>query len=261
MHQRGYIKDLLERFGMSNCKPVSTPLDLNRKLRKETENSGEYHKDLPFRELLGSLMYLAVATRPDIAHAVGALSQFNNCFNKTHWVEAKRVLRYLKGTSDVGLRYEASGAPINGYADADWGNCTEDRKSFTGYCFNLAGAAISWVSKKQKTDALSSVEAEYMSMSEAAKEAIYLQRFFSELGFESKSKINLYCDNQGAIRLAENPVFHNRTKHIDVRHHFVRNVLKEKEIKIKYIPTGEMIADLRKDYRVRNIKRCPKGLD
>lgn len=142
------MEDVLERFGISNCKPVSTPLDLIKTLRKELNDSGEDDKNLPFREPIGSLMYLSVTSRPDIAYAVGALSQFNNYFNRTHWIEANCILRYLRGTSNVGLTYKAYGASIEGYANADWGNCAEDRKSFTGYCYNLAGAAISWASKK-----------------------------------------------------------------------------------------------------------------
>ncbi|CAK9818809.1 Retrovirus-related Pol polyprotein from transposon TNT 1-94 [Anthophora quadrimaculata] len=244
LHQRCYIKDLLERFSMTDCKPASTPLDLSKSVQKKPEGADDDDKNLPYRELVGSLMYLAIATRPDIAHAVSILSRFNDCFSRTHWTQAKRVLRYLKGTAGVGLTYKASGAPTKGYADADWGNCTEDRKSFTGYCFVLASAAVSWASKRQKTVALSSVEAEYMSMSEATKEAIYLRRFLQTLGFELQSKIQMYCDNQGAIKLAENPVFHNRTKHIDVRHHFVRDALRDEAIRLIYIPTGDMVADL-----------------
>lgn len=244
LHQRGYINDILSRFGMSECKPAFTPLESNAELNSASEIARQTDRNLPFRELMGSLMYLAVATRPDIAHAVSALSQFNNCYNETHWVAAKRILRYLKGTQNLGLIYRNSREPIRGYVDADWGNCSNDRRSFTGYVYLLADATVYWESRKQRTVPLSSVEAEYMGLSEATKEAIYLRRFLLELGSDKAANITLLCDNQGAIRLAGNPVFHNRTKHIDIRHHFVRDAISCKAIKLEYVRTEDMTADI-----------------
>lgn len=143
LHQKGYIMDILERYGMSECKPVSTPIDVNTKLSAMTEEPSNDEKKLPYRELIGALMYLAVSTRPDIAHAVSSLSQFNNKYGQGHWSVAKRVLRYLRGTINVELVYRSSKKSLTGYVNADWGGCLIDRRSYTGYAFALSGGIIS----------------------------------------------------------------------------------------------------------------------
>ena len=242
LHQRGYVQELLERFNMAESKPVSTPFDTGIKLVKMS-NTSEEDKKLPYRELVGALTYLSTSTRPDIAFAVSCLGQFNNCFGAEHWRAAKRVLRYLKGTSDVGLVYGSTPDSLRSFVDSDWGSCTEDRRSFTGFLFLLHGSPISWDSRKQRTVALSTTEAEYMALSECAKEAIYLQRFIQELGFNDMSKLTIFCDNRSALRLVENPIFHAKSKHIDIKYHFVRDAFENKSFAIKYIPTEEQIAD------------------
>jgi len=247
IHQRGYIEEILTRFGMTDCKPVSTPMEPGSKLPRAKEQNmedPEGSRKLPYRELVGSLMYLAIATRPDIAHAVSWLSRFNECYDETHWLAAKRVLRYLRGTSDLGITYKRSKRSLIGYVDADWANCPEDRKSYTGFVFILANGAVTWESRKQQTVALSSTEAEYMGISEASKEAIYLRRFLLELSFNDLANTTLFCDNVGAQKLVANPVFHSRTKHIDIRHHFVREAVKHHNIELKYTPTEDMAADV-----------------
>lgn len=249
LSQRGYILDILNRFGMKEAKPISTPMSLGTKLSfctKLTDSDEKKSKirALPYRELMGALNYLAMATRPDIAHAVSYFSQFQNNYDETHWRAAKRVLRYLRGTLDFGLTYSRDSNPIKGFADADWGGCIVDRKSYSGYAFCLGGAAISWSSTKQKTVALSSTEAEYVSLSEASKEAMFLQGFLRELHFGELSEICIAGDNQGALFLAKNPIFHNRTKHIDLRHHFMRDAIKEGRVTVEYLPTELMPADV-----------------
>ncbi|KYN08004.1 Copia protein [Cyphomyrmex costatus] len=189
-------------------------------------------------------MYIAQGTRPDIAYAVSALSQFNSCYTMAHWSCAKRVLRYLKGTLDHGLTFTKSGKNLTGYVDADWGNCSLDRRSYTGTAFLLANAAISWEAKKQRTVALSSTEAEYTALSEAAREAIYLSGFLKEVGMTSFAKVLLHNDNQSAGKLAVNPVYHSRSKHIDIKCHFIRQAFTEHEIELTYTPTEEMRADV-----------------
>jgi hypothetical protein len=196
----------------------------------------------PYQNLIGSLMYLSVSTRPHISYAVSCLSQYNTCFGKEHWTAAKRVLRYLKGTRDYGLVYEKNVEDIIGFADADWGANPDDRKSYTGYIFIFANCSVSWEARKQQTVALSSTEAEYMALSDATKEAIYLRRFLKEV-LNIDKQIQIMNDNQGARSLAQNPIQHSRTKHIDIRHHFIREILQRKEIEIKYIQTSEMVAD------------------
>jgi len=142
--------DTLERFGMRDCKPARTPLNAGAKLHELKDEDDISDPGLPYRELLGSLMYLAQGTCPDIAYAVSALSQYNTCYSKTHWTCAKKVLRYLKGSIDYGLNYTKSGRNIIGYVDADWGNCGLDRRSYTGSVFLLSNAAISWESNKEQ---------------------------------------------------------------------------------------------------------------
>lgn len=165
-------------------------------------------------------MYLAVATRPDLAYSVSFLSRFNQNPQKQHWLAAKHVLRYLRGTTNQSLYFQKTGKPILGYADSD----STDRRSHSGYFFVMANAAITWESKKQKTTTLSSTEAEYMSLTEATKEAVYLRSMMQELGITSLKidKIIIHCDNLGAQALMKNPVHHSRTKHIDIKYHFVR---------------------------------------
>lgn len=242
LSQKKYITDLLFKYNMNESKPVVTPLDSSNILTKTEDVCEETMKSIPYRQLIGSLMYLAIGTRPDISYAVNFLSQFNNCYNEDHWKAAKRILRYLKGTIYKGLKFKKTKQNVEGFADADWGNCKIDRKSYTGFVFKFGGSAISWEAKKQRTVALSSVEAEYMALSEAAREATCIRNFFKEIGMSMALTIS--CDNQGALQLAENPVHHSRTKHIDIRHHYIRQALKDGSFKIKYLPTEEMPADV-----------------
>ena len=227
---------------MAERNPVSTPVDPGRKLKKNHSQSGE-DSALPYRELVGSLTYLASTTRPDISFAASYLGQFNNCFGVDHWKAAKRVLRYLKGTVDVGLVFSEGSTPATGYVDADWGNDSDDRRSFTGYIFKHNGGPIAWESRKQRTVALSTTEAEYMALSEGVKEALFLKRYLSELGFGASNEMRVYCDNQSSIKLSENDVFHGRSKHIDIRHHFVRDVVQRKEISLAHVSSENQVAD------------------
>lgn len=241
--QKGYIHEILDRFGMAECRPVSTPLEPGLKLERCESTTDDGRFEAPYRELVGALMYLSVATRPDISHAVSYLSQFNSCYTETHWKAAKRVLRYLRGTDDVGLVYSCSrDAPVM-FADADWGNCTLDRRSYTGYVFVMSGGAVSWESRKQQTVALSSTEAEYMALSEATKDALCMKRLLGELGLDLDEMV-IKSDNIGAQRLGTNPVYHARSKHIDIRHHFVREAVEEGSILIQHVSSEEMAADI-----------------
>ena len=241
--QRDYIEKLLKDFGMSNCKPVKTPLEMGHKLTKPNDENYVPPKEYPYQKLIGSLMYLAVCSRPDISYAVSYLSQFNNSYTSEHWIAAKRIMRYLKGTADYRLIFMKKGEHITGYVDADHAGDICDRKSYSGYVFLLGGAPISWESKKQKTVALSSAEAEYIALSEACRETIFLKRLYAEIIGIDKT-ITLHSDSQSAIQIAKNPVHHQRTKHIDVRIHFIRDAVKEKVVTLKYLQTEEMTADI-----------------
>lgn len=201
---------------MSDCRPVDTPMDASVKLDLPTEAPSEDEREVPYRELVGALMYLAVTTRPDIAYAVSSLSQFNNVYGRSHWSAAKRVFRYSKRTIDIGITYEPSQEPLTGFVDADWADCPIDRRSHSGYAFRLCSGIISWDSKKQRTVALSTTEAEYMGMTETAKEAKYLHEFLIQLEFEELISIKIFNNNVGALKLAENHSLHGRSKHIDI---------------------------------------------
>lgn len=242
MCQQGYVMELLKRFGMSECKPVATPVDASSRLQKNQEQSTEFDK-LPYRELVGALTYLSTTTRPDIAFAVSYLGQFNNCYGTSHWTAAKRVLRYLKGTLNEGLVFRAESKPIEAFTDADHGSSTYDRTSHTGFIFLLSGSPIAWDSRRQRSLAASTTEAEYMAMAECAKEAIYLQNFVRELGLDQLADLKIFCDNQSALSLAKNPVYHARSKHIDIRYHFIRDAIKKKVFAAEYIPTEKQVAD------------------
>lgn len=261
LSQKGYINEILRRFGMQDCHPISTPIAYGSKLTREPDVRDDGEPSYPYQELVGALMYAAMGTCPDIAHAVSVLSQFNSCYGKQHWVAAKQVLRYLQGTADCTLSYSKNDSPLRGYIDADWGSCTIDRRSYTGYTFIFCGAAVTWESRKQRTVALLSTEAEYMAIGDAVKEAMYLASFLGELGHPILSGVVLFNDNHGAHFLAENPSFSTRTKHIDIRHHFIRKVFQEKKVRLSFLSTEEMIADvLTKALPTVSYVKCCAGL-
>lgn len=244
---------------MENCNSVSTPSEISAREPKEgsTCDEGSY----PYQELIESLMYLPTCTRPDIANTVSKLAQFNNSPSKENWMSAKRVLRYLADTSDLGLSYKRTNKGIVGYLDADWGGCTVDRRSYTGYVYLLGGGAISWKSQKQRTVALSSTEAEYTSMAEAVKEGIYLQSLLGKLNLFKMTKVTLYVDNRRAQFLANNHLYHSQTKHIDIRYHFIREVISSDRLKLEHVATSQMAADyltkaLPKDGHWKCAKKC-----
>lgn len=239
--QEQFVNRILTRFNMSDCKTTDTPMETNLKLEKDETCDEKF----PYQQLIGCLMYLSVLTRPDISFSVSFLSQYNMCFNQTHWNHLKRLLKYLQKTKKYGLVFKKSDTNLHGYVDANWGSCSLDRRSYTGYSFILSGCVISYESRKQRTVALSSTEAEYMALSEACKEAIYLQNLMVEMGvLDSKVPICLFSDNQSSIKLSANPLFHKRTKHIDIRHHFVRDCVVNKKIQVEYVSTSNMPADI-----------------
>lgn len=254
LRQTAYIESLVERFGQSQCKNTYTPMDNGSKLSKADAPQNDEEKlsmrSVPYQSAVGAIMYCMLGTRPDIAYAITALSQYNSNYGAAHWNAVKRVIRYLNTTKNHALvyggnnRHTQSGPGLFGYCDADWGNHLDDRRSFSGYSFIMAGGAVSWSAKKQSTVALSTMEAEYMAATEAAKEAMWWRNFLRELGVEINQPTIICCDNQGAIQLAKNPALHPRSKHIDIRHHFIREVVANKIVELKYISTEIMGADI-----------------
>lgn len=253
--QREYVHKVLERFGMTDCKPVGTPLESSIKLTKADCPSPNAPTDAAFIRLyqsaVGAIMYAMLGTRPDIAFAVASLSQFSSNPGQTHWIAIKHVLRYLKGTMDYKLSYGGVAANVqktplqfHGFCDSDWGADIDDRRSVTGYVFMLGGGAVSWQSKKQPTVALSSVEAEYMAATQATREAMWWRKLLHELAIQSYPTTVIHSDSQGSIALSKNPEHHARSKHIDIRHHFVREQVAAGTISLQYIPTEDMLADV-----------------
>ncbi|GBP96860.1 Retrovirus-related Pol polyprotein from transposon TNT 1-94 [Eumeta japonica] len=179
---------------MSECNPVKTPGEIQKKKTNYLINKEEIDNRF-YREVIGALMYLVVGTRPDIANTVSRLAQFVNEPCQQDWLAVKRILRYLAGTLKLGIFYTKKDKSMIGYCDADWGGCLEDRRSYSGYVFILAGGAVRWKSQKQRTVALSSTESEYVSLSEAVKELIYLRGLLIEIEQEKFSNIELFIDN------------------------------------------------------------------
>ena len=242
--QQAYTEKLLKRFGMEKANPVATPVDTSNKLVKATE-SEECVDQQEYQSAVGSLLYLAVATRPDIAFAVSNVTKFSAQPTKQHWVAVKRILRYLKGTADYGLvfTHNAPGECV-GYSDADWGGDLNDRKSTSGYLFKISGGTVSWRSKKQSCVALSTAEAEYVALASATQEATWMSRLTAGLENRSEEPIVLFEDNQSAISMTKNPQFHGRSKHISIKYHFIRDQVEKGIVNLNYCPTRDMIADI-----------------
>ena len=229
---------------LTEANTVSTPADLNIKLEKDDGISKQVDSTI-YQSIIGGLMYAATATRLDIAYVVGMLSKFNASPSEAHLIAAKWVIRYLKGTISLGLKYcKSEDGQLIGYSDADWAGDLDDRHSSTRNVFLMAGGAISWMSKKQAIVALSTSEAEYVALSSATQEAVWLRRLLVDLRTAPKEPTVLMEDNQGAIAIARNPISHARTKHIDIRYHYVYEALQEGTIDLFYCPTEEMVADL-----------------
>lgn len=247
LDQTKYVEEILERFNMKDCNGVKTPMDSNQTFTPDMCPQSEVDKmelrKIPYQEAIGSLLYLSQGTRPDITFAVSFLSRFNHNYGQAHWNAVKRILRYLQETKHYKLTYKKSDRELFGYCDADWASDTVDRKSTTGYVFMLSSGPVSWSSKKQPTIALSSTEAEYMAMTNAIQEAIWLNGLKSEL-YSVQSSIVVYGDNKGAIDLCKNVKFQARTKHIDVRHHFIRDHVQKGTIQMLRVSTKEMVADV-----------------
>jgi hypothetical protein len=202
--------------------------------------------------LVGSLLYAAVWTRPDLGFAVQSLTRHFNAVGPEHLAAAKRVLRYVQGTLDLSIRYGGDGesevvhrgAELEGYCDSDWAGDRDTRRSTTAYVFMLNGGVVSWNSRLQTTVALSSTEAEYMAACAAAQEAVFLRRLLTDLGYVQYGPTVIHADNQGCIALSKNPIHHKRTKHIDVRYHYVRDLVDDGVVQLEYIHTNEQLADV-----------------
>jgi hypothetical protein len=244
LSQTKYTNDILQRFGMADAKPASTPLDPSIPLRKG--DGAPLPADNQYGAMVGALMFLAVWTRPDISFAVGALARYMSAPTSVHLLAAKHVLRYLRGTPGLGITFGGGqgGSPLSvrGFSDADWAGNLDNRRSTSGYVFMLNGGAISWRSRLEQTVALSTVEAEYTSSAAAIKEALWLKQLMPELGVTCMA-IPIGVDSQGAIQVLKQEIISPRTKHIDIKHHFARECVCRGDVAIEFVGTREQPAD------------------
>ncbi len=246
LSQHSYLDTILRWYNFDDLKPVSIPMDPNIKLSSSQcpSTAAEVARmcDVLYIKAVGSLMWAMLGTRPDIAFAVQTVSRFSQNPGLAHWEAVKRIYRYLKGTRDLWLRYGGKEKKLEGYVDAD-GSMAEDRHAITGYAFLLNGGTVSWASKRQEIVSLSTTESEYVAATHGTKEAMWLRSLIAQVFSPIKDATTVYSDNQSAIALSQDHQYYARTKHIDVRFHFIRWVISEGTIQLVYCPTNAMVAD------------------
>ncbi|CAK9833101.1 Retrovirus-related Pol polyprotein from transposon TNT 1-94 [Anthophora retusa] len=232
---------------MSEANSSNVPAEPGLRLCKKQKNEKQIYTvaNVPYSEAVGSLLFAARVCRPDIEYAVNYASQFLDSYGQEHWQAVKRIIRYLIGTRDLGIIFGNSGNSfeVKNFTDADYAGCVESRKSQSGFVFLLNGGPVSWSSQRQSVVALSTTEAEYIALAHGIKEAIWLRRILNDLNIKCES-VPISIDNQSAIKLANNSKYHKRSKHIDIRFHFIRDVVSEREIEIKYVMSKKQLADL-----------------
>jgi hypothetical protein len=254
LDQTDYVNNLLVKFRQSNSKYCSTPMDkmavpMSKAHCPMTERELAAMADVPFREVVGSLMHLMVCTRPDIAHAVSSLSRFLQNPREYNWDGAVRVLQYLHKTSHYELKYTRTAddpaiiGDLRGFCDSDWAGDKEGFLSTAGWVFIMNGGAVSWQCKRGKTPAQSSCDAEYVAEGMAAQEICHLRNVLSELNLEPTDPIPLFSDSKSAIQITKNPVFHERSKHVALKYHFSRHMQADGRMSVQYIPTDRQVAD------------------
>ncbi|KAJ0733108.1 putative RNA-directed DNA polymerase [Helianthus annuus] len=256
LSQRKYIQELIDRAGLKESKPLATPT--NAKTDTITKDDPLMSDPTRYRHCVGALQY-ATLSRPDIAYAVNRVCQFMHEPHESHWTAVKRIIRYLKGTSQLGLRFTLNSTstlhafadshwgerlvPITAYSNSDWAGCPVDRRSTGGYAIFLGSNLVSWSARKQKTVSRSSTESEYKAIADTVAELIWLKSLLQELGVKL-NKPTLWCDNLGATYLSANPMFHARTKHVEVDFHLFREQVNQGNLKVQFIKTDDQIADI-----------------
>jgi hypothetical protein len=221
---------------------MATPMNPKESLSKEDDT--DKVEEGYFRSMIGCLMYLT-ATRPDIFFAVSILSRYMHCASEMHLKAAKRVIRYIKGTIDFGVKFKyCQNFKLLGFSDSDWGGSVDDMKSTSGYCFSLGSGVFSWSSKKQETVAQSTAEAEFIAATAAVNQALWLRKLFCDLHLKQQNDTEVFVDNQAAIAISHNPVFHGKTKHFKIKFFFLREVQKEGEVSLIYCRSEDQLADI-----------------
>ena len=268
LSQSTYAQEILERYGFSDCSSVSTPLDpgasLSRDQSPKTKQELEQMRHIPYAHAVGSLMYLAISTHPDIAYAVGVLGRFNSNPGMAHWNAVKHLFRYIKGTLDYKLVLGPSDATkemFTTYSDADFGGCKSTGRSTGAWVVKLGSGVVSWSSKLQPFVTGSTTEAEYIAAYYAGQEICWLRNLLTELGYTFTGPSTLYMDNMSAINVAKNPEHHGRMKHLDIKYYWLREKVNDGVIKVLHCPTAQMPADLLTKPLVRvKVLNCAKLL-
>ena len=247
--QRPYWEHVLNRFDLTHVTPRNTPLPvgivLDSDMSPKTESEREEMKDKPYRAILGSVMWGQLATRPDLSFSVSLLARFQSNPRKEHWNSLLHVIRYIKNTLDHGLTYSRDfDLSPSAYVDSDYGGCKDTRRSTSGFIFTMAGGAVCWSSKRQTTVALSTVEAEYVAMSRCAQQMVWMHSWLDEVQIDFQLPGLIKGDNRGAIALTKNTRDHGKVKHIDIRHHYIRDLLKSGAISTEQVASADNLADL-----------------
>ena len=241
INQAKYVKDLLKRFGIDDSKTKNTPMSTTTKLDKDEK--GKEVDIKMYRGMIGSLLYLT-ASRPDIMFSVCLCARFQSCPKESHLLAVKRIFRYLSGTIDIGLWYpRGTHIDLTCFSDADFAGYKVDRKSTSGTCYILGHSLVSWFSKKQNSVALSTTEAEYIAAGSCCAQALWMKQTLRDYGINLE-QIPIKCDNTSAINLSKNPIQHSRTKHIEIRHHFLRDHVQKRDIALEFISTEKQLADI-----------------
>ena len=248
MDQTSYLKNVLSQFNMSNCqdKPIPCDLSVNKSNKSDSSSSKELDDPKLFREIIGRLIYAMTNTRPDLCYAVTKLSQHLNKPTYANLNMTKFILKYVKASLDYNLCYSKtdSDLKLNGYCNSDWGG-SQDRKSISGYCFMFnSNALISWKSRKQNIVALSTCEAEYVALTAAIQESNFLNQLYRDMQNTDKLTVPIFVDNQGAIALAQNHAYHQRSKHISIKYHYIRSEIQNLSVSMHYFPSAENKTDI-----------------
>ena len=249
LSQSTFIDKMLKRFSMEQPKrgyiPMVSGITLSKSMCPQTQYERTHMNMIPYPSAIGSIMYAMLCTRLDVSYALSVTSRYQSDPGMGHWVAVKNILKYLRRTKDVFLIYGDGDLIVEGYSDASFQSDRDDSKSQSGYFFTLNGGAVSWKSSKQETTANSTTESEYITASKAAKEAVWIKKFITELGVVNciVHLILLYCDNNGAIAQAKEPRSHQRSKHVLRRYHLIREIIGRNDVKREKIPTDQNIVD------------------
>ncbi|XP_058746032.1 uncharacterized mitochondrial protein AtMg00810-like [Vicia villosa] len=261
IHQHRYASEILSRFGMTDCNKVCSPMVPGCKLIKDEH--GKPTDATYYKQMIGCLMYL-LATRPDMAFSVCLAARYMERPTELHVAAIKRILRYLKGTMSYGILYKQSedgNLKLVGWTDSDYAGDYDDRRSTSGYVFTIGSGAISWCSKKQPIVTLSTTEAEFVAAASCACQSVWLRAIMKQLQQEQTGNTIVYCDNSSSIKLSKNPVMHGRSKHIDVRYHFLRELSRDEIVELKHCKSEEQLADIMtKVLKLETFCRLREGL-